>query len=231
MFAAGCGTDTDSKSDLDERQKEAEVFGARFKEGKGVELSDVTRASLQLETTEVTEETIGNGLTFSLQVLSAGELAEGVALLPKELSSRLRVGERVELQKEDTSEKGSGIILKLMKASLSGETEALVTIEKSPAALKIGDTLSAALISSSSEAVTAVPRSALLRAAAGNFVYVVNGSHFLRTEVKTGQEGADFIEISDGLYAGDEVVKSPVNLLWYAELQAIRGGVGCADGH
>ncbi len=231
MFAIGCGADSVSKADPGERQKEAEIFGARFKEGKGVELSEVTRASLQLETTEVTEEKIGNRITFSLQVLSAGQIAEGLALLPKELAVRLRVGERLELKKEDASDKGSGVISKLVTASLSGETEAVVAIEKSPAVLTIGDTLSATLVSRADEAVTAVPSSALLRAAAGNFVYVVNGNHFLRTEVKTGQEGADFIEITDGLYAGDEVVKSPVDLLWYAELQAIRGGVGCADGH
>ena len=32
------------------------------------------------------------------------------------------------------------------------------------------------------------------------------------------------VEITDGLYAGDEVVASPVNQLWLAELRLTKGG-------
>jgi multidrug efflux pump subunit AcrA (membrane-fusion protein) len=72
--------------------------------------------------------------------------------------------------------------------------------------------------------VLAVPRSALLDAATGTFVYVVNGDHYLRTPVKTEARSADFVEITDGLYAGDVVVVSPVEQLWLAELRLTKGG-------
>ena len=68
--------------------------------------------------------------------------------------------------------------------------------------------------------VVSIPRAALLRTAEGEFVYTVSGEHFVRTPVKIGAMNADFAEITDGLYAGDQIVVSPVNTLWMAELQS-----------
>lgn len=76
-----------------------------------------------------------------------------------------------------------------------------------------------------------LPDAALLRTAKGDFVYVANGSRFLRTAVNVGVPGATGREIKDGLYEGDVVVVAGVRGLWLAELQAVNGGVGCADGH
>lgn len=78
---------------------------------------------------------------------------------------------------------------------------------------------------------TAISADALLRTIKGDFVYVVNGPWFLRTQVMTGKTDRDWIEITDGLYAGDVVVSRAAQTLWLAELQAVNGGVGCADGH
>jgi len=58
----------------------------------------------------------------------------------------------------------------------------------------------------------------------GTFVYVVNGNFYLRTAVKTGARSTDFVEITDGLYAGDVVVTTPVNQLWLSELRLTKGG-------
>jgi multidrug efflux pump subunit AcrA (membrane-fusion protein) len=65
----------------------------------------------------------------------------------------------------------------------------------------------------------------------GTFVYVPNGRYFFRTPVKVGRKTEETVEVLDGLYSGDEVVREPVTSLWLAELQALRGGVACADGH
>ena len=73
-------------------------------------------------------------------------------------------------------------------------------------------------------AALTVPRSALLDAATGTFVYVVNGTSYLRTPVKIGASTADHVEITDGLYAGDTVVAAPVNQLWLSELRLTKGG-------
>lgn len=79
--------------------------------------------------------------------------------------------------------------------------------------------------------VPAIPAAALLRTVKGDFVYVANGGWYLRTPVTTGAAHDDRVEIRDGLYEGDLVVSVGVEALWLAELQAVNGGVGCADGH
>lgn len=77
----------------------------------------------------------------------------------------------------------------------------------------------------------AIPADALLRTVKGDFVYVANGEWFLRTPVTIGAADATHIEIKDGLYEGDTVVVKGVRGLSLAEIQALNGGVGCADGH
>ena len=81
------------------------------------------------------------------------------------------------------------------------------------------------------EATASIPRSALLKTAEGTFAYTVNGAHYLRTPVKVGAMNEQTVEVTDGLYAGDEVVASPVMSLWMAELQVLRGGKACTCGH
>ncbi|MEY3491536.1 MAG: hypothetical protein RL309_664, partial [Verrucomicrobiota bacterium] len=76
-----------------------------------------------------------------------------------------------------------------------------------------------------------VPVDALLRNSEGAFVFVQNGQRWLRTEVKPGVESDGSIQVADGLLEGDVIAIAGVWGLWLAELQAIKGGVGCADGH
>lgn len=77
----------------------------------------------------------------------------------------------------------------------------------------------------------AIPADALLRTIKGDFVYVANGEWFLRTPVTIGATDATHIEIKDGLYEGDTIVVKGVRGLSLTEIQALNGGVGCADGH
>jgi multidrug efflux pump subunit AcrA (membrane-fusion protein) len=42
--------------------------------------------------------------------------------------------------------------------------------------------------------------------------------------VKTGSEADGKIEITDGLFQGDQVVAKPVETLWLIELRATKGG-------
>jgi len=81
------------------------------------------------------------------------------------------------------------------------------------------------------KAVPAVPAAALLRTVKGDFVYVSNGGWMLRTPVKIGASDGSWFEVLDGLYEGDSIVTRGTQALWMAELQAVNGGVGCADGH
>lgn len=72
-----------------------------------------------------------------------------------------------------------------------------------------------------------LPAGALLRTARGNFVYVENDGWLLRTAVTLDSDQ----QVDSGLYEGDRIVVAGTRALWLAELQAVNGGVGCADGH
>jgi hypothetical protein len=80
-------------------------------------------------------------------------------------------------------------------------------------------------------AIPAIPREALLKTVRGDFVYVDNGGWLLRTPVTTGAEAGGWVEIREGLYEGDRVAVAAVEAIWLAEIAAVNGGVGCADGH
>jgi multidrug efflux pump subunit AcrA (membrane-fusion protein) len=75
--------------------------------------------------------------------------------------------------------------------------------------------------------VVSVPRAALLQCSDGYSVYTVSGERFVRTSVKVGAMNADRVEVTDGLYAGDQVVLQPVLPLWLTELAAVKGGQAC----
>lgn len=76
-----------------------------------------------------------------------------------------------------------------------------------------------------------IPADAVLRTVRGDFVFVDNGGWFLLTPVTAGPPGDGRVEIRDGLYEGDIVVTRGVRKLALAEIQALNGGVGCADAH
>lgn len=107
-------------------------------------------------------------------------------------------------------------------------------IQLSPVALSTigvqsGDVTSRDINDVKSAAV--VPTGAVLRTVKGDFVYVANGGWFLRTAVKLGTTDGAWFEIKEGLYEGDAIVTHGARGVWLAELQAVNGGVGCADGH
>lgn len=82
-----------------------------------------------------------------------------------------------------------------------------------------------------SSAYPAIPESSVLETIRGDFVYTLNGSAFLRVPVKLGARANGMVVVEDGLFEGDQVVKSGSYDLWMIELQAVNGGRGCADGH
>ena len=127
----------------------------------------------------------------------------------------------------------SGRIVELSTAlgTNAGQVEILLSITDPKAELMDGGFVSIRAAKSSGQSVVAVPKSALLRTAEGNFVYTVSGERFVRAQVTLGGVDGEFAEVTDGLYAGDQIVVHPAMTLWMAELQSIRGGKACADGH
>jgi hypothetical protein len=123
----------------------------------------------------------------------------------------------------------NGVNRDLEKAS--GDVEILLSLADPESKLTRGGFVSVTAKLGGEKTVSSVPRSALLRTAEGDFVYTLSGEHYVRAQVKAGLINDEFVEINEGLYAGDRVVTRPVMTLWLAELQSIRGGKACADGH
>lgn len=135
----------------------------------------------------------------------------------------LKTGQPVELLKSTNAPLG-GVVLAVQKALALGESEIVIGVSNATAALKPGEFIPARINLQREEAVPVIPQSALLRTSEGTFVYAVNGDAYFRTAVKTGSEADGWVEITDGLLAGDQVVTKPVQTLWLIELRATKGG-------
>ena len=95
--------------------------------------------------------------------------------------------------------------------------DVLLELRSDASELKVGDFVRVTVTVAGKEDVAVVPRAALLRNTEGHFVYVVNGSRLLRAAVKVGGEQDGFVEIKDGLLAGDRIAVAGVPMLWCAE--------------
>jgi multidrug efflux system membrane fusion protein len=108
--------------------------------------------------------------------------------------------------------------------AVAGQTELVFEIPAAGSRGAPGDFFTATMTATNQEAATSVPVAALLRSAQGDFVYVANGERLLRTAVTVGGEADGFVQITDGLYAGDRVAVKPVEMLWLTELRLAAAG-------
>lgn len=81
-----------------------------------------------------------------------------------------------------------------------------VTVDNKEGILKPEFFAKVDLIVGSNSEVLAVPVDAIIDDGAEKFAFVKNGNQFIRQEVATGMSDDRFIEITDGLYPGDQVV-------------------------
>lgn len=216
--------------------------GAQFRKGEGLALTDEMKQAIALRIAEVGEEKVAPSFTVTLQVMPSGEFRrialtgnepshEATGWLTAEQAALVKPGMKVELRSSDTaSAVESGTVSRVENAayaSMGGSEVAVATARP----LQDGSRLLATFRAPAGEPVASIPRSALLKTAEGTFAYTVNGKFYLRTPVKVGAANEQSVEITDGLYAGDEIVAAPVMSLWMAELQVLRGGKACTCGH
>lgn len=190
---------------------EAQDAPARFKEGQGLWLADATARALGVETSEVEERMVSRHHEITASVFDAGPPVRASALVPIEVAR--------ELEKHPPTEPRLLTVRRDLANALQ-QAEAVFALPDSHA---VGSTVTFTL-AAEARTGTAIPRGALLRTAAGSFVYVVNGTHLLRTPVQAGGNDGAFIEIVEGLYAGDVVVTAAVEQLWLTELRLTKGG-------
>ncbi|MGB8169035.1 MAG: hypothetical protein WCF18_16180 [Chthoniobacteraceae bacterium] len=215
--------------------------GAQFKRDTGVALSETMKQSIGLAVAEVGEAKVAPSFTVALHVMAGAEGVQRVAFSPtaNEASGWLtaaqaalvKPGAEVELSVDAPgASRGNGVVKRIEKAPYQTLGDFEVAVE-SETPLETGARVLATFRAPAGEAVTAIPRSALLTTAEGTFVYAVNGAFYVRTPVKVGAISDAHAEITDGLYTGDQIVVTPVMSLWLAELQVLRGGKSCNCGH
>lgn len=217
LLLAGCGKKASSEAGHDHSEhaegEEGEEGGVTFKEGHGLQFSPEVIKALVLVTAGAEERSLAAELNITAQVFALTPRLLASALLPVEQAAPL----------EKSSFSGAKLVRIDRSAVLATRLVDLVFELDASAAHKVGDFVTLALTVEPTSVLT-VPRSAVLDGATGTFVYVDNGGAYLRTPVKVGARSSDFVEIADGLYAGDIVVVSPVDQLWLAELRLTKGG-------
>jgi hypothetical protein len=217
LALSGCGRKNPAGGEPNQREQ----VGITFKSGKGLRIAEETKKIIELQIVEASDQKLAAEFSATVQIYRAEDAsAEATGFVTDAEAKQLKAGQKVSL-KSTNATNVEGKLVRLLPLAQSGRTEVLIDI---PQVFKIGTTIEATFTAQEGLAVTAIPRSAVLKTAGGNFAYVVNGDYFFRTAIKTGAENADFVEIKDGLYSGDQIVKQPVMTLWVAELQAIKGG-------
>lgn len=249
LLLAGCGRNDGPsqahESDATEHLQESAI-GVSFNTKKGLFISPETATIIGLRVADVAERKIESTLQFSAQIYRAATEAvfespqsngPPVALASGNVSpvelAKLGDGQGVSVRsgENEVAMPGRIVALKRDLEKVSGQGEVLLAISDPPQPLATGAFVSVNVPLGGGKSVVSVPRSAVFRTTEGDFVYTVSGDHFMRAAIKLGVVNHDFAEVTDGLYAGDQIVVHPVMTLWLAELQSLRGGKACADGH
>lgn len=200
-----------------------------FNPKSGLLLPEQTRRSLGLRVVDVEERDIRAAFTLSLRVYeSNARHARASGRVTPEQAKALRPGNTV-VAHPASGDAITGTVVRTDGSlqAVMGIGEVLAEFPQPPSSLAPGQFLVATIPLASPERVTAIPRTALLECSEGQFVYAVNGDYFVRTRVTAGMVGDEFVEITDGLYEGDQVVAEPVMSLWMTELASVKGGQSC----
>lgn len=213
--------------------------GANFKEGAGTQLTGEAREAIGLETAEVSEQKLALEFSATARVFHAAHQhgnefpshkdghAYANAIIPTATADLLKIGQAVELNRPShpAGAKLQGRLSSLDRetARAIGQVEAVIEIPDPDERLEFGAFLNARF-AGAERAAMVIPRSALVDAATGTFVFAQNGERWLRTAVKVGGANQSHVEILDGLFEGDVVVNKGATDLWLIELRFTKGG-------
>ena len=242
---AGCACDASRQHEASDEHAHPET-GVTFSAKRGLHVSAETAAFIGLKVADVEERTVKSEFRFAAQVYRAAADAKVASVRQMAATTAFASGD-VSPEEAHVLQRGQSITVQLDRGILlSGHIAEIkphtdkstvehldvsVAVEDSNGQLTPGTFVNVKAPIGSDKAVVSIPKSALLQTAEGKFVYTVSGEHFVRAAVTTGTVNDEYAEITDGLYTGDKVVAAPVMTLWLAELQSIRGGKACADGH
>lgn len=235
LLITGC----DEHQQMEEKETPPAAANVSFKEGKGLLLDPATARHIGLRVEDVGERKISETMRFAAEVYRAAA-ARQVAGLDDALPVVSMASAMVSAANAGRINRGSPVSVETKFGALNGrvaevygkgtQREVVIAITDAERQLAPGMPVTVTARTGEEKTVAAIPAGALLRTLEGTFVYTVSGDRYIRTPVQAGTMTNEFVEITDGLYAGDQVVVHPVMTLWLSELQVIRGGKACADG-
>jgi len=229
LALAGAGLISGCNSRSPVAPDEAEFVPPQFSAKNGLLLPEQTRQSFGLKIVEVAERKLASTLDLELRIyqVSEGVARAGGVVTPEE-ARQLKSGQTVHARLSKTKTyPGTLVSVSDQLQTATGLTEVLVQISDVVDPVVTGQFVAASVSLETESAVVSIPRAALLQCSDGYSVFTVSGEHLVRTGVKVGAKNDEFAEITDGLYAGDEVVLHPVMSLRMTELAATKGGQAC----
>ena len=122
---------------------------------------------------------------------------------------------RVDLQQVAVVEHGNRdldvAVSKIYPQVNNGQFEVDMAFIDQPAGLRRGQTLQLKLTLGDNSDAILIPNGSFYQETGGNWIFVVSadGAEALRRPVRLGRRNTDFIEVLDGLEAGEQVVTSP----------------------
>jgi HlyD family secretion protein len=122
---------------------------------------------------------------------------------------------RVDLQQVAVAEhNGRDIDLRVSKIYpqiTDGQFEVDMNLADEPSGLRRGQTMPVRLTLGDNSDALLIPNGAFYQETGGNWIFVVSadGSEAVRRPVRMGRRNDDFIEVLDGLEAGERVITSP----------------------
>lgn len=216
--------------------KPTDDLGIAFTPKSGLSVPEDVARHIGLELAGVTERKVSGQVVFTAQVYAeAGPPARRVALasawVEPALAHSLATGTDLVATTVGTNSRPGVVTRVVPAASTNSAAEILLELRARPGELKVGDFARVTVTTGGREAVTVVPRAAVLRTPEGHWVYVVNGRHLIRAAVQVGGEQDGFMEIKRGLLAGDKIAVAGVAMLRLAELHHVNGGDACCVPH
>ncbi|HYO75381.1 MAG TPA: efflux RND transporter periplasmic adaptor subunit [Thermoanaerobaculia bacterium] len=224
-----------SKADFDQVQAQARVAESRsqdaFEEIRNRQaVATQRRAEVALARQQLADTAIYAAFDGVVQqrIASLGEfLAAGApvveivkvnplrfrAQVPERDAASIRPGQNIQLAIDGNTRQASGIITRL-SPTITERTRILEIEADIPndGSLRAGSFARATIVTDTSAASLAIPHEALVTFAGIEKVVLVQEGKTKEKPVTTGRRTAQWVEVLDGVKAGDEVVLNPVNL-------------------
>jgi len=217
-FLVSCDEHENHNHENDHNEHEAhnhenESSLVRFDEAHGLEFSEEIADALKIKTQKIIRQDLNVEIILAGQVIASGTQTQVNVKVPLECFESL---------KNFTFKHGKLIHSDKFAGEISGLADLIYQFDKIQDS-QSGDFANIEL-EQLKKSVLVIPEIAVLKTVNGEYVYVSNGESFRRTEIKTSEGSAGFLEIKEGLDEGETIVVMPVLQLWLIELKLTKGG-------